>query len=308
MRQLLVSNGVAVSYTDNVLASGALDIVKRTADGFVSLAAGETIADSDEIRFVQGTPEGKNLFSPWIPGTAISGWTGASYSAQVPQITTSTVLGPAVADANINVKIVNLNGGQAQFKRKNWTVPILAGDTAIQVCDKIKVAIAADPADFATESNVTGTATLIFTGNVFNIANSTELTSFRTAFEGFDGSNGLTVSVAATGTGPILGAGDGNVLFDYEKTLKGDRSYYNRIFLPNTPPSYVNVATEYDVYTLAFKNPAEGQIRGVDNLREISIAFDSDVAPTIAAVKTAFEAQINPYVTSTPGTFPAVTL
>lgn len=303
MRQLLVSDGTAVAYTNNVLAAGALDIVKRTADGHTSLVAGETIADSDEIRFVQGTPEGKNLFSPWIPGRAVSGWGGNSYNAQVPQISTVTLTTAAVADANITVKLVNLNGGQAQFQRKSWNVAILAGDTAIQICDKIKAAIAADPATFATESNITGTATLIFTGNTFNIANNTDLTSFRTAFEGLDGTNGTTYAVVATGTGPILGAGDGNVLADFEKTLQGDRSYYNRIFLPNTPPAYVAPGSNYDVYQLSFSNPAQGQIRGVDNARAISIAYLQN-----GTGQAAFESQINPYMASCPGAFAAVNL
>ena len=308
MRQILVSNGIAPGVApyagaDNIVPAGALDIVRRTADGFASLLATDTIGSADEIRFVQGTPEGVNLFSPWIPARDITGWSGVTHVAQVAQITTSTIAGPAVSDANITVKIVDLNGGQAQFKRKSWVVAILAGDTAIQITDKIKAAIALDQADFATESLVAGTATLIFTGNVFNIANSTDLTSFRTAFEGFDGDNGITVGVAATGVGPILGSGDGNVLFDYEKTLKSDRGFYNRIFLPNTPPSYVDVALDYDLYNLNYSNGTPGQINGVDNLRAVTIVFN-DAFP---AVEAAFEAIINPYLATAPGAFlPAV--
>ena len=68
MRQLLVSNGTAVAYTNGVLASGAIDIQIEDPAGPVSLSAGQTISDSNKIRFVQGTPEGKNIFSPWIDG------------------------------------------------------------------------------------------------------------------------------------------------------------------------------------------------------------------------------------------------
>jgi hypothetical protein len=88
MRQLLVGNTNAVaSYTNGVLASGTVDVQKQDPAGnAISLAATDTYASVKKIRFVQGTPEGKNIFSPWIDGKNISVWKGESYSAQSPQM------------------------------------------------------------------------------------------------------------------------------------------------------------------------------------------------------------------------------
>ena len=67
MRQLLVSSGVAASYTANVLATGAIDVVGESdgVTGFTSLLPGETISDYSRIRIIQGTALG-NIVSPWI--------------------------------------------------------------------------------------------------------------------------------------------------------------------------------------------------------------------------------------------------
>ena len=53
-RHLLIGNDAAVSYDANgLLADGAIDIQKLSSDGPTSLGAGDTIADSDQIRIVQ---------------------------------------------------------------------------------------------------------------------------------------------------------------------------------------------------------------------------------------------------------------
>ena len=98
MRQLLVSNGTAVTYTNNVLAAGAIDIIKRSADGHTPLLPGDTITGSDEIAFLLGgTAAEGNIFSTWIPGRDIEGWFGRSYTAQAAQVTTLSVATNATA-------------------------------------------------------------------------------------------------------------------------------------------------------------------------------------------------------------------
>ena len=81
------------------------------------------------------------------------------------------------------------------------------------------------------------------------------------------------------------------------------RGFYNRVELPNTPPAYAVAGTTYDLYKLSFNNGSEGNIKGVDNYREIIIAY-----PAGGAGQAYFEGQINPWMTSTPGTFAAVNL
>ena len=44
MRQLLISDGASVSYTNGVLAAGAIDVQGLSSDGPTSLTPGETIS------------------------------------------------------------------------------------------------------------------------------------------------------------------------------------------------------------------------------------------------------------------------
>jgi hypothetical protein len=127
--------------------------------------------------------------------------------------------------------------------------------------------------------------------------------------EGIDGSNGpvatITYNNFPTNVVPSLGYGSAEVLSQYEKSLQGDRSFYNRIMQPNTPPSYIDTATPttYDVYSLVAENGSVGQIKGVDNVRSITVAYK--VSGTGQA---AFEGKINPWLNSCPGSFAAVQL
>jgi hypothetical protein len=132
----------------------------------------------------------------------------------------------------------------------------------------------------------------------------TELGNFRVADEGFSG-NGVAVAVATTQS-PSLNYGSAEVLSQYEKSLQGDRSFYNRIMQPNTPPSYIDTATplNYDLYSIVAENGSVNQIKGVDNVRNITIA----VSTAASTLQTDFEGRLNPWLGSVPGSFAAVTL
>jgi hypothetical protein len=310
MRQLLVSNGTAVSYTNNVLAAGAVDVVKLTTDGFSSLSPGETISDSDQIRIVQGSADG-NIFSPWIPGKDIIKWTGASYVAQTAQVTTLTVAVVATAAGDMSIKLIDSNGGQAPFNRRNAAIAVTTGLAAQTIAERLFQQLTgqstlpasgmAIPGFPTATAGITG-AVITVTGTVFSLTANTELGSFRVASENMDASNGTTLTVATTPL-PSLGYGSPQVLAQYENSLKADRSYWNRIELPNTPDSYIVASDTYDTYTIAFQNSTPGSIHGVDNKRAISIAYK--VSGTGQA---AFEGKINPWLNSCPGNFAAVQL
>ena len=101
MRQLLVASEVVVGYAGGVLASGAVDVQKRPADGSNSVTKlpADTIAQAPQIRLVQGTPEGKNIVTPWFSGTDVIAWKKATYVAgQVAQSTTLTFAGVPFVD------------------------------------------------------------------------------------------------------------------------------------------------------------------------------------------------------------------
>jgi len=316
MRQLIIGNDVAVAYTNGVLAAGAVDIQKEGAAGANStpLLLADTYTTAKKIRFVQGTAEGKNIVSPWIDGKDIVVWKGESYSAQVPHVFTVTLATNITAAGEVTFKLVELNNGQAQFVRKSVTIPVSAGQTPTQVAQDIVDSMAGVSNSVATtvyqivgfpQATIEYNAGVIeINGDIFSLSAGTELANIKFASEGLDGSNGMTATLATTSS-PSLGYGDAEVLGQYEKSLQGDRSFYNRVELPNTPPSYIVGSVQYDTYSLVADNGALGQIKGVDNVRSITVVIN-DAAAT--AAQSDFEGILNSWLATVPGAFGAVAL
>ena len=301
MRQLLISDGASVSYTNGVLAAGAIDVQGLSSDGPTSLAPGETISDYPAIRIVQGTGS-SNIVSPWIDGVSVARWTGQSYEAQQAQTSTITITGTASAAFNATVKITSRAIGQAQFERKSYTVAVASGDVQNTIAAAINTAINDNLPDFLASSAVVGNV-ITLTGKTFDSDPYTVLSSFETQ-EDIDGTYTTTAAVAAGNTPDLGNGGDGNLIVELEKSLQGmGRGFYNRVELPNTPTAYAVAATTYDLYKLRFGNAADGNIKGVDNYREIIIA-----SPAGDADGAVFENKINPWLNSCPGSFAAVVL
>ena len=315
MRQLLVSDGTAVSYSSGELAAGAIDVVKRTTDGFESLVATDTIADSDAIQFVMGTAAGTaNIMSAWIPGSAVKRWTGKNYVNQVAQITTFSLTTDPTADFEATLKVVRVVDGEGKFERKSWTVNAVDADTVTTLATKIVsdmtgLAVPVASTSYAviglpwlTVSFAVGVITL--TGSTFVFSPHAPLARFRTVSENMGGSYGTTSAVAAVGVGPIEGYGDPEILKEKQEQLEGTQfGYYNRIQLPLAPERYVVGTDTYDMYNLSFENPTVGQIHGVDNKREIMIAYKVSGTGQLA-----FQNKINPWLASCPGAFGAIEL
>ena len=313
MKQLLVSDGTAPSFSSGLLAAGAVAVLKKSAAGLTQLTAGETITDTDCIQLVHrvGT---KNIFSPWIPGRDVILWTGQSYTAQTAQATTLTFATTSVAAGDVTVKVTSQGPGVQQFKRKSWTASIAASTTAANVANAIMALMTGLPSstswsgsyaiigcDFATAS--CSGAVITVTGTTLSIANNTELSRFEFGQEGF-GPTGITTTLTVANTAnPSAGVGDANIVKRLEESLWGNQSFYNRIVQPNTPTSNVVMTDTYDIYTLKFRNPVPGQINGVDNTSTFVIAYK--VSGTDQAN---FEGRMNGYLASVPGQFAPVVL
>lgn len=305
MQQLLVSDGTAATLSNGVLAAGAVAIFKKTSGTPTLLVPGETISDSAEIQFVQGTAAGKNVTSPWIPGAAISGWSGMSYVAQTAAAQTLTFATSASASGTVTIKFTCPGPGAEQFKRKSYTRKVVSGATAAATATAFYTQINADLPSFVASIADNGSGVLTLTGKTFNIALSTELEQWETAQEGFGAAGiGTTVTVAQTANSSA-GHGDPNFLKQFELHMQGNLSFYNRLVQPNTPTSYIDVTTPttYDVYNLTWKNPKVNQINGVDNKRHLIIAYKVSGTGQVA-----FENAVNGYVASTPGAFNPVIL
>jgi hypothetical protein len=130
-RHLYIGNDVAVSYTNGLLADGAIDVQKLSSSGPTSLFPSDTIADSDQIRIVQGGPVGidVNIVSPWIYGRDVIAWGGQSYAAQAAQVSTVTLATNATAAKDHFIKLVNLTDGAEPFEFKNYEISATAGQT-----------------------------------------------------------------------------------------------------------------------------------------------------------------------------------
>ena len=302
-RHLYIGNAVAVSYDSNgLLADGAIDIQKLSSDGPTSLLPGDTLADSDQIRVVQGGPAGidVNIVSPWVYGRDVVAWGGRSQAAQAAQVSTVTIATNATAAANHTLKIVNLTDGAEPFELKSYEIAVLAGATPATQAAAFVAALNADLPHWINTAVDSGGGVITLTGFTKGATKADgsvqgEVVLFDVV-DDLDGDNGTTAAFATT-TAASRGNGDSHYIKEMEEELRGAQyGFYNRIHQPNTPAQSTVIGDSYDVYHIvATKDGSSAsQIHGVDNLIEIYIAFDNGTA----ALTMALEGQLNPYMNS----------
>jgi hypothetical protein len=306
MRQLFVSPHatVDVSYSNGLLANGAIDIQKKDSNGEVtSLAPGDTIADAPEIRVVQGTAA-ENIVSPWIAGRNVMVWDGKSYNAPVASTATVTLSGGnASSTGQLELKFIRKDRQPQEF----FTVMVDIASGAVQNDQpgtmKTAYEAAILPDWLASTATDGGGAVITFTGaKNGDVAQSGAIWDEGSVV--FDlivtevEAIGTTVYTAASDVvDPVMGTGDGYDVKKLEDSLMGSTyGYYNRLKLPNTPANKTDVAATYDMYTIvATKDGSTSpQIKGVDNLMEIYIAFDN----TDASDTNNLEQPLNGYLAS----------
>jgi len=326
MRQLLISDGATASYSGGLLAAGAIDVQGLSSSGPTSLSPGDTISDYAAIRLVQGTAANRaNIVSPWIDGTSVTNWVGQGFLAQTAQNTTWAFATNPTVGTIFTCKIIDRAIGQAQFNRKSASYTAVTGDVAGNVPmgimeDLTGLSIAGGTLLAATAYDVVGmggrvtasinaitsgaATTITLVGSTFAADPYSVAASFESANENLSGDFGTVITVASVAAPGIGNGGDGNFIVELEKSLQGmGTSFYNRVELPNTPPAYAVAGTSYDLYKLRFGNASDGNIKGVDNYREIIVAYPQNDADGVV-----FEGKINPWLASCPGAFGAVNL
>ena len=319
-RHLLIGNDAAVSYDANgLLADGAIDIQKLSSDGPTSLGAGDTIADSDQIRIVQGGPTDidVNIVSPWIYGRDVVAWGGKAYAASTARDESYTISAlTATAAGEATLKIIDMTNGEEPFQIKSYTHSYAINATATTICDALKALIAADQPSFANCDN-TGVSSAIFdisgfiSGATMNngVVNKGKPTDFKVVFEDVNPTDApRTLTTAVVGSYSV-GVGEEYYVRNMEEELRGvNYGFYNRVELPNTPAASSVLSDNYDMYHIvATKDGSSAsQIHGVDNLIEIYIAFDNADALGTGAVRADLENKLNGYLASV--NFPSVNL
>jgi len=305
-RQLLIGNNVAMAYASGVLANGAISVQKLSAAGPTEMVAGDTIATSAQFRIVQGTGS-KNIVSPWIYGKDVIDYSGKSFVAPTAQVLTATFATNPTAAGYHTFKVINKTNGAEPFEMKSYTIPVLAGapgSPTIQAA-AIAAAMVADMPHWVDIAIAVG-AVLTITGFMKGavLADGSIQEHAVTMDAAWDGaSNGTTM--ADVYTGGLRGYGGSFYVKEMEENLRGaNYGYYNRIAQPITPAQTAVTTSSYDMYSIvATKDGSSAsQINGVDNLIEITIAFDLSTP----GFTTALEAKLNPYLVS--AGFTAVTL
>ena len=305
-RHLLIGDGTTAAYANGLLADGSIDIQKLSSDGPTSLVAGDTIADSDQIRFVQGGPSNidVNIVSPWIYGKDIVVAGGRSYAASTAKDETYTISAlTATAAGEATIKVVNITNGEEPFQFKSWTYSYVIGETATNIADGLKDLIAVDQADFVNCDNTGDSdATFDFSGFIMGatmndgLVNQGNPTNFEVVFEDVNGTDAArTLSAAVVGSYAV-GSGEYYAIKAMEEANRGvNYGFYNRVELPNTPAASAVAGSTYDVYHIVATKDgsSHSQIQGVDNLIEIYIASPAGDGDGLL-----FENQLNGYIAS----------
>ena len=303
-RHLYIGNDAAVAYSSGVLANNAVDVQKLSASGPTSMVAGDTIADSDQFRIVQGNGT-TNIVSPWVYGRDVINYSGKSGVAQSAQVGTIVFAGGnSTADYDLEFKLINKTNGVEPFEIKSYTISIPSGTSntgASSVGSLINDAVNLDLPHWI-KTFAWSTATITITGYkkgetkadgsvqdevvLWDVADNSGDWSVHTA----------TVDVDAT-TAANRGYGDGFYVREMEENLRGIQyGFYNRLHLPVEPTLTSVTGTTYDMYSIVTTKDgsSNSQIHGVDNLIEINIAMD----PSTAAVTQALESKLNGYLAS----------
>ncbi len=313
-RHILIGTGADVSLSNGEVGNGAIMIQKVSSAGPTELVLGDTLVDSDQIRFVQGTASGKaNVVSPWVYGKDVINWSGKSYAAASVRDETYTISAlTATASGEASIKLLNITNGEEPFAFKSYTTAYAIGATATTIADALKALIAADQPTFANCDNTGDSdATLDFSGfatgatdNAGNIVLGLP-TDFKVVFEDVNPTDAArTISAAVVGS-YSPGVGMAYEVKSIEESLQGvGFGFYNRIHQPIAPDSYADISTPtgYDMYSIVATKDgsSHSQVHGVDNLIDITFAIKNGQSGGIT-----FENMLNGYFA---GIFPTVTL
>jgi hypothetical protein len=296
MRQLLIGDGTAAALTNGLTADGSIDIQVLSSDGPVKLAPGDTVADSDSIRFVQGTG-GTQIASPWIKGKNVVAYGGKSGVAQAAEVAKFTISTNATSAGFHTLKLINLTNGAEPFEFKSYEIAVAAAATPTTQTAAFKVAIDADLPHWVNGAVTDNNGNLDITGFKKGEVKADgsiqeELVHMDGAFEGTGSTMAVTYATAGS-----RGFGDGFYIREFEEELQGSGfGYYNRVELPIQPTLHSVTGNVYDMYHIVASKDGSttSGINGVDNLMEIYIALDDGTAASTQA----FEGALNPYLNS----------
>ena len=326
--KILIGTNIArtAALTVATLAVGEIAVVKND---MTIMAGGETIANSDYCYIVQGTIAAPK-FSAKIQGLHVSKYSGTAYAAAVQQVSVVGAIGGGAGSINLvnSVEYVmsivftydKVIGSERQLVRRfNYTSDATA--TQQEIAQALATAVNADQVAATLMTAVAavgvGTAwgiTLTALAQTYAIIDGYEQVTWKIALgDGFtDG--GTTVLHTADGllgsVIPIYGSGTFPHVSDKERAALGYDGITNlmRFPIPSYPVYAVSTAL-YDMYSIMHSDKHATANLNKDGLSpEMTIVAIASAGGAGAGQKLSFENEINPWLNSCPGNFPAVNL
>jgi len=291
-RHLMIGNNVAAARTvAGKLDDGAIEIQKLTQNGPAAMLNSDTIADSPQFRIVQGNGK-RDIVSPWIYGRDVINYSGKAKVAAAACTVTNTIAATSAAAGSLVLKFVRLDGTAPEFF--SFTTAIASGvaHTAADLLVKAAYEAANLPDWLNVDADATAGATVVFSGAVRgDVAKSGNVWSYEPVqiqliVESYDG--GTQTHTASATTPGTPGIGEGFAVKAFEESLMGAQyGYYNRLAQPITPVTTAVTGTSYDMYNIVATKDgsSSSQINGVDNLIEITIAFNDATGGIVSALK-----------------------
>lgn len=295
MARHLIIGGAAATGAD-----GGLSVEKLSAKGPIEVVPGDTIADSDSIRFIRDNGSDRDVVSPWIKGRNVISFSGKSGVAQAADVQTATLATNATAASTHRIKIINKTNGVSPFEMKEYETSVAASASAASQATALYNLIDADKPHWIKTVADDSSGVLTFTGYKKGEVKADgsvadELVEFDFA-DNMDGDNGTTATYAVSGSAASRGSGDGFYMEQMEKELQGvGAGYYNRVQLPLSPTVETATGTAYDQYVIVATKDGSttSAINGVDNLIEIVVA-----SPAADSNGLIFEGKLNPWMNS----------
>ena len=317
--KILIGKDLArAATTVATLADGEVAVVKSD---MTLLAAGQTIANSEYCYIVQGTA-GAPRFSAKIQGQQVEKWKGTQYAVAVQQVAQVGAVAAGAGSVNlVNATEYRLSiiftydkviGSERQLVRRfNYTSDATATQAeitaamvlAINTDDYAKdlVVAAQTTGAVATDSGLTITAK----AQAYAIIDGYEQVTFTVVVDGGFSDGGLT-TLANNAVAPIYGSGTYEHISDLERAALGYDGITNlmRFPVPNYPV-YAVVGETYEVYAVTHSDR-----HATANLNKDGFSPEMTIIalPVGAGQVGSFEGEINPWMTSSPGAFPAVVL
>jgi hypothetical protein len=289
------------------------------------MTAGETIANSEYCYIVQGgaTLAAAPRFSAKIQGLNVSKWNGTTYAAAAQQQCQVGAINLGVGSVNLvnSTEYVlsliftfdKVIGSERQLVRR-WYYTSDATATQAEITAAFVTAINTDDyaAGVVLAAQTTGAPTVTDSGltitalpQTYAIIDGYEQVTFKCTLGGGFSDSGTT-TLNENQVLPIYGSGTYEHVSDLERAALGYDGITNLMRFPvPSYPVYSVVNETYQVYTVMHSDKhATGNLNKDGYSPEMTIV----AIPVGAGQKGSFEGEINPWMNSCPGNFPAVVL